>query len=152
MTAGIRLQNRDLLVRTEGGQERLRGAHEGRSEPSTEPSCLLTTSSLCPQKTDSSRGGIWGTWILLERLELGVMFWQFGWRSLMQMLLGVFQTSLVSEGPFSVFIRYWAQSFQEPMTRVLIYGEASRPKKGEKLSRDSQSGDRKAFCCSVAAQ
>lgn len=131
----------------------MRGAHERHSEPSTEPSCLLATSSLCPQKTDFSRGGIWGTWILLERLELGVMFRQFGWRSLTQMLLGVFQTSLVSEGPFSIFIRYWAQSFQEPVTRVLIYGEASRPKEGEKLSRDdSQSGDRKAFCCSVAAQ
>lgn len=122
----------------DGGRpgEGLRGAHEGRSEPSTEPSCLLTTSILRPQKADSSRGGFLGTWIMLERLELGVMFWQFGWRSLMQMLLGAFQTSLVSEGPFSVFFRYRAQSFQEPMTRVLIYGEASRPRKGKKPTRD----------------
>lgn len=127
-------------------------AHEGCSEPSTEPSCLLTASSLCPQKTNSSRGGLLGTWVLLERLELGVIFRQFGWRSLMQMLLGAFQTSLVSEGPFPGFFRYRAQSFQEPMTCVLIYGEASRPRKGRKLPRDSQSGDQKALCCSVAAQ
>lgn len=116
----------------EGGRRGSRGAHKGRGGPSTEPSCLLTTSILRPQKASSSRGGFLGTWIMLERLELGVMFQQFGWRSLMQMLLGAFQTSLVSERPFSVFFRYRAQSFQEPMTRVLIYGEASKAQEREK--------------------